>query len=149
MIKRMSIILLVALSSFSLLAEESMIRMESPHSVKETADKFVAVVKQKGFNVFARINHQGNAEKVEMDLKPTELIVFGNPKAGTPLILCAQEVAIDLPQKVLVYEDLSGKTWLVYNNPYYLKQRHNMVGCDEMLDKVATALENLASAAVK
>ncbi len=149
MLKRMGIIVLVALSSFSLLAEESMIRMESPHSVKETADKFVAVVKEKGFNVFARINHQGNAEKVEMNLKPTELIVFGNPKAGTPLILCAQEVAIDLPQKVLVYEDLSGKTWLVYNNPYYLKQRHNMVGCDEMLKKVATALENLASAAVK
>ncbi len=149
MLKRMSIILLIALSSFPLLAEESMIRMESPHSVKETADKFVAVVKEKGFNVFARINHQGNAEKVGMNLKPTELIVFGNPKAGTPLIQCAQEVAIDLPQKVLVYEDLSGKTWLVYNNPDYLKQRHNMVGCDEMLEKVATALENLASAAVK
>ncbi len=149
MLKLMSVILLVSLSSFSLWAEESMIRMESQYSVKETTDKFVAVAKEKGFNVFARINHQGNAEKVAMDLKPTELVIFGNPKAGTPLILCAQEVAIDLPQKVLVYEDLSGKTWLVYNNPYYLKQRHNMVGCDEMLEKVASVLESLASAAVK
>ncbi len=143
------IILLVALSSFSLLAEESMIRMESQHSVKDTADKFVANAQEKGFNVFARINHQGNAEKVDIELNPTEVIVFGNPKAGTPLMLCAQEVAIDLPQKVLVYEDLSGKTWLVYNNPYYLKERHNIVGCDEVLDKVAAALKNLASAAVK
>ncbi len=149
MLKPMIVILLVAITSFSLRAEESLIRLESKHSVKETADKFVAVVKQKGFNVFARINHQGNAEKVEMELKPTEVIVFGNPKAGTPLILCAQEVAIDLPQKVLVYEDLSGKTWLVYNNPHYLKQRHNMVGCDDMLEKVAAVLKNLASAAVK
>lgn len=149
MFKPMIIIILATLTSFSLLAAESVVRMESKHSVKDTADKFVANAQEKGFNVFARINHQGNAEKVDMDLKPTEVIVFGNPKAGTPLILCAQEVAIDLPQKILVYEDLSGKTWLVYNNPYYLKERHNMVGCDEMLDKVSAALKNLASAAVE
>ncbi len=73
MLKPMIVILLVAIASFSLRAEESLIRLESKHSVKETADKFVAVVKQKGFNVFARINHQGNAEKVEMELKPTEV----------------------------------------------------------------------------
>ncbi len=149
MLKRMSIVLLATLASFSLMATESMIRMESQHSVKDIADKFVANAKEKGFNVFTRINHQRNAEKVDMGLKPTEVIVFGNPKAGTPLILCAQEVAIDLPQKVLVYENMSGQTWLVYNNPYYLKERHNMVGCDEILDKVAAALKNLASVAVE
>lgn len=149
MLKRTIITVLLTLSSFSALAEESVIRMASQHSVSETADKFIATVEEKGFNVFSCVNHQGNAEKAGLELRPTEVIVFGNPQVGTQLMHCAQEVAIDLPQKVLIYRDESGKTWLVYNNPYYLKQRHNMVGCDEVLEKVAAALENLASFAVK
>ncbi|MDW1813024.1 DUF302 domain-containing protein, partial [Vibrio sp. Vb2362] len=98
---------------------------------------------------FARINHQENATKVDMTLRPTEVIVFGNPKVGTPLMICAQEVALDLPQKVLVYEDDEGKTWLAYNDPIYLKQRHHIEGCDEALNKISGVLGNLTNAAAK
>ncbi|HHG3358531.1 TPA: DUF302 domain-containing protein [Vibrio parahaemolyticus] len=103
----------------------------------------------RGVDVFARINHQENATKVDMTLRPTEVIVFGNPKVGTPLMICAQEVALDLPQKVLVYEDDEGKTWLAYNDPMYLKQRHHIEGCDEVLNKISGVLSNLINAAAK
>lgn len=147
MLKVIATSLVLIVMSFSALAEESLIRVASQHSVQDTADKLVSIAQNKGLNVFARINHQNNAEKVDMMLRPTEVIVFGNPKVGTPLMLCAQEVAIDLPQKVLVYEDPHGKTWLVYNNPAYLKQRHNIEDCDEVLDKVSGVLNNLTHAA--
>ncbi|OEA17214.1 hypothetical protein BBM55_12320 [Vibrio parahaemolyticus] len=104
---------------------------------------------EKGLNVFARINHQENAAKVDMTLRPTEVIVFGNPKVGTPLMLCTQEVALDLPQKVLVYEDAEGKTWLAYNDPMHLKQHHHIEGCDEVLSKISGVLGSLTSAAAK
>lgn len=149
MLKLLASGLVVIAMSFSALAEESLIRVASQHSVQDTADKLVSIAQNKGLNVFARINHQNNAQKVDMMLRPTEVIVFGNPKVGTPLMLCSQEVAIDLPQKVLVYEDPQGKTWLVYNNPAYLKQRHNIEGCDEVLDKVSGVLNNLTTAAGK
>lgn len=147
MIKIINIGLVTALVSFTTLAEESVIKVASQHSAQETADKFVSIAQGKGLNVFARINHQANAAKVDMVLRPTEVIVFGNPKVGTPLMMCAQEVAIDLPQKVLVYEDAHGKTWLAYNNPMYLKKRHNIEGCDEVLNKISGVLSNLTSAA--
>ncbi|MGR5134099.1 DUF302 domain-containing protein [Vibrio alfacsensis] len=139
----------VVLVSFSVLAQESLIRVASQHSVQDSADKLVSIAQEKGLNVFARINHQENADKADMLLRPTEVIVFGNPKVGTPLMLCSQEVAIDLPQKVLVYEDPQGKTWLVYNNPVYLKQRHNIEGCDEVLAKVSGVLGQLTNAAAQ
>lgn len=149
MIKLISVGMMAALASFTTLAEDSVIKVASEHSAKETADKFVSIAQGKGLNVFARINHQENAAKVDMELRPTEVIVFGNPKVGTPLMLCAQEVAIDLPQKVLVYEDSDGKTWLAYNNPMYLKERHNIEGCDEVLSKISGVLSNLTGAAAK
>ena len=141
--------LMVALASFSASAEESVIRVASQHSVQDTANKFVTIAQEKGLNVFARVNHQENAAKVGMTLRPTQVIVFGNPKVGTPLMLCAQEVAIDLPQKVLVYEDADGETWLAYNNPMYLKERHNIQGCDKVLNKVSGVLSKLTGAAAK
>ncbi len=149
MVRTITLGCLVAVASFNALAEQGVTKVASTHAVKGTADKFVAIAQDKGLNVFARINHQENASKVDMTLRPTEVIVFGNPKVGTPLMLCAQEVAIDLPQKVLVYEDVEGKTWLAYNDPMYLKQRHNMQGCDEVLNKVSGVLGNLTNAAAK
>lgn len=149
MVRTITLGFFVAVTSFNALAEQGVTKVASTHAVKETADKFVAIAQEKGLNVFARINHQENAAKVDMTLRPTEVIVFGNPKVGTPLMLCAQEVAIDLPQKVLVYEDVEGKTWLAYNDPMYLKQRHNMQGCDEVLNKVSGVLGNLTNAAAK
>ncbi|ENO1331876.1 DUF302 domain-containing protein [Vibrio parahaemolyticus] len=147
--KKVIIGLVVALASLSALAGEGVVTVASTHSTKDTADKFVAIAQEKGLNVFARINHQENAAKVDMTLRPTEVIVFGNPKVGTPLMLCTQEVALDLPQKVLVYEDAEGKTWLAYNDPMHLKQRHHIEGCDEVLSKISGVLGSLTSAAAK
>ncbi|EGR3132521.1 DUF302 domain-containing protein [Vibrio parahaemolyticus] len=147
--KKVIIGLVVALASWSVLAGEGVITVASTHSAKDTADNFVAITQEKGLNVFARINHQENAAKVDMTLRPTEVIVFGNPKVGTPLMLCMQEVALDLPQKVLVYEDAEGKTWLAYNDPMYLKQRYHIEGCDEVLRKISGVLGSLTSAAAK
>ncbi|MGR5068333.1 MULTISPECIES: DUF302 domain-containing protein [Vibrio] len=149
MLKVITMGLAAVLASFTVLAQESLIRVASQHSVQDTADKLVSIAQEKGLNVFARINHHENADKADMLLRPTEVIVFGNPKVGTPLMLCSQEVAIDLPQKVLVYEDVHGQAWLVYNNPDYLKLRHNIEGCDEVLAKVSSVLGQLTNAAAQ
>lgn len=146
--KILSLGMLVFMVSHGVLAQEPLIRMESQFSVQETADRFEAIAKEKGLNVFARINHQKNAETVAMVLRPTEVIIFGNPKVGTPLMMCAQEVAIDLPQKALIIEDKNKKVWLSYNNPEYLKRKHSIEGCDEVLNKISNALNALASAVV-
>ncbi len=97
--------------------------------------------------VFARINHAEGAEKVGKQLRPTELIIFGNPKVGAPLMQCGQSVAIDLPQKALIWEDEAGQVWLSYNDPKYLAKRHSINDCDEVIKKIETALGNFAKTA--
>ncbi|GGP75960.1 DUF302 domain-containing protein [Shewanella ulleungensis] len=131
----------------SVFAVDSLITHQSQFSPKITADRFESIIKDKGFTVFARIDHQKNAEGVELSLPATEVIIFGNPKIGTQLMQCNQQVAIDLPQKVLITEDAHNKVWLSYNNPQYLKQRHDIKGCDAVLDKISTVLESLSKAA--
>jgi uncharacterized protein (DUF302 family) len=142
-------ILLVVITMVSLnaYAGDSMITLKSQHSVQETADRLEKVLKEKGMNVFARIDHAAGAKKVDKELRPTQLLIFGNPKVGTPLMLCAQSVAIDLPQKALIWQDEAGNVWLGYNNPEYLKARHGIEGCDPVLDKIKGALANFAKAA--
>tara|TARA_R110001583_G_scaffold40778_6_gene130117 strand:- start:55 stop:507 length:453 start_codon:yes stop_codon:yes gene_type:complete len=146
--KILSVATLLLTASFPLFATESLIKYESQYSVKETADRFESIAKSKGLTVFARIDHQKNAGSVDLTLRPTEVIIFGNPKVGTPLMQCAQSVAIDLPQKILVSEDAEHKVWLTYNNPEYLKERHEMTGCDEVIKKVSGVLSNLSKAAI-
>lgn len=128
-------------------AVESLITVESHYSAKETADRFESIIKDKGFTVFARIDHQKNAAGVNLTLRPTEVIIFGNPNIGTQLMQCNQLIAIDLPQKVLVSEDADNKVWLSYNNPQYIKQRHSITGCDEVINKISGALNTLSIAA--
>lgn len=147
MFKVATILLSASLCSLSASAEDSIIRLSSQHSVSKTADQFVTTIQEKGFNVFARVDHKANAEKVGMELRPTQVVIFGNPKVGTKLMQCSQEVAIDLPQKALIYEDKQGKTWIAYNNPMYLKDRHGMKGCDQVLAKINGVLNNMASQA--
>ena len=106
-----------------------MIAVKSPHSAKETMDRLESAVKQKGLNVFARIDHAAGAAKVARKLRPTELLVFGNPQGGTPFMECAQSVGIDLPLKALVWQDESGQVWLGYNDPAYLAARHGVAQC--------------------
>jgi uncharacterized protein (DUF302 family) len=98
----------------------------SNHSVDETLRKLQAILESKGIAVFAMIDHSGEAEKVGMKMRPTKLLIFGNPKGGTPLMLAAPSIAIDLPLKFLVWEDDQGKAWVSYNSPEYLGERHGL-----------------------
>lgn len=129
--------------------KNGLVNVRSNHSVSATADKLQTILKTKGMNVFTRIDHAAGAKKADLELRPTELIVFGNPKVGTPLMQCAPSVAIDLPQKMLIWQDNAGVTWLTYNDPMYLMKRHKIKGCDTVLNKVSNALKNFSAAAAK
>jgi uncharacterized protein (DUF302 family) len=128
-------------------AGNGLISVKSSHDVKATADRLENILNQKGMTVFIRINHSAGARKVGKTLRPTELVVFGNPKIGTPLMQCSQSVAIDLPQKALIWQDDKGQVWLSYNDPNYLAQRHGLTGCAQVIKKVEKALSNFAKAA--
>jgi len=128
-------------------ADSGLISIKSPYEVKKTADRLENALKAKGMTVFIRINHAEGALKVGKKLRPTELVIFGNPTVGTPLMHCGQSVAIDLPQKALIWQDEAGQVWLTYNDPKYLANRHNLAGCDEVIKKIEKALGNFAKAA--
>jgi uncharacterized protein (DUF302 family) len=130
-------------------AEPGLINVKSSHDVKNTADRLEAVLNEKGMTVFLRVDHAEGARKVGQELRPTELVIFGNPKVGTPLMQCSQTMAIDLPQKALIWKDESGQVWLTYNEPQYLAARHGIDGCKAVLDKVQNALKNFAKAATR
>jgi len=140
-------LVLSCLISQPALAREGMINVESAHPVAATADRLVQALQGKGMTVFDRIDHAAGAKKVGQKLPPTELVIFGNPKVGTPLMLCSRSIAIDLPQKALIWEDYNGKVWLSYNDPSFLALRHDTRGCDAVLQKVGNALQNFARAA--
>jgi uncharacterized protein (DUF302 family) len=126
-----------------------LINTQSAHDVKTTADRLEEILKTKGMTVFTRINHAEGAQKTGQTLRPTELVIFGNPKVGTPLMKCSQTMAIDLPQKALIWEDESGTVWLSYNDPGSLAIRHNINGCDKIIKKIENALSNFSKAAAK
>src|ERR1700684_4423999 len=124
--------------------EEGIVQIPSHHSVDETVDKLKAILKSKGVTLFALIDHSGEAGKVGMKMPPTKLLIFGNPKAGTPLMLASPSAAIDLPLKILVAEDAQGKVWISYNSPEYLQERHGLP--DNLLQNIAV-VQALAAAA--
>ena len=128
-------------------AGEGMISVPSVHSVVDTADRLQSLLESKGMTVFARIDHAAGAKKAGKSMPPTLLLIFGNPKVGTPLMLCSPDIAIDLPQKALIREDAQGNTTISYNDPQFLKLRHHTTGCDAVLKKVAMALANFAGKA--
>lgn len=115
----------------------------------ETMDRLEATIKSRGITVFARINHSALAAGTGMTLRPTEVIIFGNPRGGTPLMQANQTIGIDLPLKALVWQDASGKTWLSYNEPRWLAQRHDLKGLDNALDAMSQALAQIAKEAAK
>jgi uncharacterized protein (DUF302 family) len=125
--------------------DSGLIVRASKHTVADTTDKLEALLTKKGMTVFARIDHSAGAKKVGKSLRPTELVIFGNPKVGTPLMQCSPSIAIDLPQKMLIWEDSEGNTWLSYNDPQYLKQRHSVEGCDPIFEKIAGVLNKFAT----
>jgi uncharacterized protein (DUF302 family) len=128
-------------------AADGLIALKSPHGAKATMDKLEAVVKQRGLNVFARIDHAAGAAKVGKSLRPTELLIFGNPQGGTPFMECTQTVGIDLPLKALAWEDGSGQVWLAYNDPAFLARRHSVAQCP-VVENLRKVLGALAEAAV-
>jgi len=125
-------------------SDRGIITQPSQHSVDRTVERLTVQLQAKGVTLFALVDHSGEAAKVGMKLPPTKLVIFGNPKAGTPLMLAAPSVAIDLPLKILVWEDAQGKVWLSYNSPLYLQQRH---GLPEALLPNIAVVEALARAA--
>jgi uncharacterized protein (DUF302 family) len=106
--------------------ENGIVDVPSNHSVDETVEKLKNILHSKGVTLFAVVDHSGEAAKVGMKMLPTKLLIFGSPKAGTPLMLAAPSIAIDLPLKILIWEDKQGKVWVSYNSPEYLKERHGL-----------------------
>ena len=113
----------------------------SSRSVEQTVEKLKNILQSKGVALFAFVDHSGEAEKVAMKMRPTKLLIFGSPKAGTPLMLAAPSIAIDLPLKILVWEDDQGKVWISYNSPDYVKERHGLP--QDLLQNIAV-VETLA-----
>jgi len=121
-------------------------RVQSPRKVDETVQRLQSILAERGLQVFALVDHSGEAAKVGMQMRPTKLLIFGSPKGGTPVMLAAPSAAIDLPLKALVSEDESGKVWITYNSPEYLQQRH---GIPEDLVKNIAGVGALAAKAVE
>jgi uncharacterized protein (DUF302 family) len=124
--------------------DEGIVKVSSHHSVDETVDKLKIILKSKGVTLFALVDHSGEAEKVELKMPPTKLLIFGNPKGGTPLMLATPSAALDLPLKILVAEDSQGRVWISYNSPDYLKERHGLP--DNLVPNIAV-VQALAAAA--
>jgi uncharacterized protein (DUF302 family) len=106
--------------------ENGLIHVASPRSVPETLKKLQTILEGRGLKLFALIDHSGEAEKAGLKMRPTQLLIFGSPKGGTPVMVAAPTLAIDLPLKALVWEDADGKVWVSYNSPEYLQQRHGI-----------------------
>ena len=128
-------------------AADGLIALKSPHSAAVTMTRLEEAAKQRGLTVFARIDHAAGAAKISKTLRPTEVIIFGNPQGGTPLMECAQSVGIDLPLKALVWEDAAAQVWVGYNDPAYLAQRHGAPQCSAV-EGLRKALAGLADTAI-
>jgi len=128
-------------------ASDGVVDVQSSFSFAETADRMERLLEEKGMTVVNRIKHSESAAKIGIELRKTELIIFGNPKVGSPLMKCRQSVAIDLPQKALIWEDENAKVWISYNDPRYLEKRHNISGCEEVISKTEKALAAIAQTA--
>ena len=130
------------------MTENGLITIRSRHAPGETMSRFEAEVKAKGLTIFARIDHAAGAAAVGLPLRPTELLLFGNAKGGTPLMQAVQTIGIDLPPKVLVWQDASGDTWLSYNDPSWLAKRHGLTQeAETPVQALAAALDALARTA--
>lgn len=147
--KILFVVLLICLQTLPAAAADGMVSVLSAFSVQETADRLERILTEKKMTIFNRIKHSEGADKVGIELRDTELFIFGNPKVGSPLMKCRQSVAIDLPQKALIWKDDKAQVWISYNDSSYLEKRHNINGCEKVLLKVGKALAGIASAAAK
>ncbi len=125
---------------------EGIVNLPTHSSVDETITDLQSMLQEKGVQIFALVDHSGEAKRAGFEMRPTKLLIFGNPKAGTPLMLAAPSIAIDLPLKLLVWEDAGGQVWISYNTPEYLQKRHSL---PQNLAVALGAVEGLAKNAAK
>jgi uncharacterized protein (DUF302 family) len=141
------LLVMAAVNAFA--GGNGLITKPSRHSVPETMDRLVAVLQSKGMTVFDRIDHAAAAQKAGLSMRPSQLLIFGNPKGGTPLMVAAPTAAIDLPLKALAWEDADGKVWLSYNAMAWIKERHAIRGEDEAIAGMEKALDALTGKALE
>ena len=140
---------LLMMTAPAAMADQGLVVVKSANSVAATADKLEKVLKSKDITVFARIDHAAGAKKVGKSLRPTQLLIFGTPKMGTPLMTSNQSIGIDLPLKALIYQGTDGMTYIAYNDPVYLAKRHAIANRGKVFEKMAGALKNFTAAASK
>lgn len=140
---------IAVLVSGATLADSGLVTKTSKYSVTDTVNRLEAVLKSSGMTVFARIDHRVEADKVGLAMPPAQVVVFGNPKGGTPLMVASPTVAIDLPLKALVWEDAAGRVWLSYNAASYLRSRHGLTGKDEAIGALDRALDSMTNKALE
>ena len=140
-------VLILVLSTAAAGADDGLVKKLSARSVQTTMNSLENLVRNKGLTVFARIDHAAGATKVGEEMLPTQLLIFGNPAIGTKLMTSQRSVGIDLPIKVLIWEEPNGKVWIAYNDPAYLAERHGIDDRDAVLEKMAGAVRGLVSAA--
>lgn len=139
---------LFSLISSAIWANDGLINVKSRFKVAHTADRFKGLVEEKGMQVIKHVMHSQAAERIGIKLKPTELLIFGNAKVGAPLMKCKRSIGIDLPQKLLVWEDDDGQVWMTYNDPVYIADRHQISQeCRGNLEKISSALEKFTKIA--
>lgn len=148
----MRAVLVFAMSAMAFLpvafGADGLVTLESAHAPKETLERLERLVKEKGMNVFVRVDHAAGAAKIGRTLRPTELLIFGNPQGGTPLMECAQSAGIDLPMKALAWTDDKGRSWLAYNDPAWIARRHGAPDCAAAAN-LSKALAGLAASAAR
>jgi len=147
--KKLLFITTLTIATISIQASNGIINVLSPFSIEQTTSNLEYMLEKKGMTVFNKIEHSEAAKKIGIEIRDTKLIIFGNPKIGSKLMECKQTVAIDLPQKFLVWQDDEGDVFISYNDPQYLKERHNIKGCDVVLKKIENALAGITKAATK
>jgi uncharacterized protein (DUF302 family) len=130
-------------------AQAELIRKQSSHSVTETIDRLEAIVKEKDLAVFARIDHAAAAKKADLELRPTQLLIFGSAKVGTPLMQARQTMGLDLPLKALAWQDENGQVWLAYEAPPDLAAAHGLPKDNPVIKRITATLDGFTSAAVK
>lgn len=128
-------------------ASNHLVHIQSSHDVATSADRFERIIKQKGLTVFNRIDHAKNAAGVDIKIPPSQVVIFGNPKVGTKLMQCQPTIAIDLPLKMMIWQDRQGKVWLSYYDPAYMQFNHQVTGCDAVFKKVSKVLSGLTTQA--
>ena len=140
---------LLAFAPSAVLAKDQLVVKQSKYSVAETLDRLTKLLKSKGITIFARIDHETGAKKAGMELRPTQLLIFGNPKMGTALMQANQQIGLSLPMKALAYKDKAGRVWLAYRQPADLQKAYGLMKQGRIFDKMKSALGMLTDKAVR